>query len=65
MATKAKNTDTAPAQDKELVKVTLSKEHTHKRERLPAGTEIEVTAAQKKWLEGQGKIGTAAEVSNG
>jgi len=64
MAAKSKaSADEEPT--KELVEVTLSKEHTHKRQRLTAGDKIQVTPKQKEWLEGQGKVGAPKEeVSN-
>ncbi|MEW6460376.1 MAG: hypothetical protein AB1459_04540 [Pseudomonadota bacterium] len=50
----------------DLVEVTLTKPHTHGRQRLQAGAKIEVTAAQKSWLEKQGVIGgKQEEVTNG
>lgn len=50
----------------DLVEVTLTKPHTHGRQRLQAGAKIEVTPAQKSWLEKQGVVGgQQEEVSNG
>lgn len=47
----------------DLVEVTLTKPHTHGRQRLPAGAKIEVTAQQKAWLEKQGVVGAVQDAN--
>lgn len=44
-----------------LIKVTLVKPHTHKRQHLQPGATLQVTAEQKAWLESQGIVGELAK----
>lgn len=55
---KATKAETAKS---DLVEVTLAKPHTHGRQRLQAGAKINVTTAQKAWLEQQGVVGAAQD----
>jgi hypothetical protein len=48
----------------EKIEVTLAKPHTHGRQRLKAGDKINVTAAQKTWLEKLGVVGGQQEEEN-
>lgn len=56
----------AKTEKTDLVEVTLAKPHTHGRQRLKAGAKLNVTPAQKAWLESQGVVGPQQEeVTNG
>lgn len=55
---KATNTE---ADQEKLIEVTLSKPHTHKRQRLQPGAKLHVTAAQKEWMESQNLIGEPSQ----